>query len=225
MVLKRYKAQNVNATTHPKIYNMVEKLASRAQLPMPKVYVIEQKTPNAFATGRNPENAAVAVTTGITELLDEHELEGVIAHELSHIKNRDILTGTIAATLAGAVAMLAQMSRFGAHQRQRQNPIVLILLVVGAPLIAMMIRMAVSRVREFAADEGGANISRNPHGLAKALRKLHEGIQRHPLQGGNPAHAHMFILNPFMGGIQKLMASHPPTQERIQRLENMIITE
>jgi heat shock protein HtpX len=188
---------------------------------MPKIYIIPEQTPNAFATGRNPSHAAVAATEGILNLLDDKELSGVMAHELTHVKNRDILTGTIAATFAGAIAMLGQFSRFGGSNRQgNKNPIILILIMVGAPLIAMLIRMAISRVREYAADKGGAEISGEPLGLANALNKLQHGVQLNPISSrGNPAHAHMFIINPFFGGLQKLFATHPSTEERIKKLQ------
>ena len=221
MVLKRYRAQEASPDNNPRLYNMVAALASKANLPMPKVYIIPEQTPNAFATGRNPSHAAVAATEGILNLLDDKELSGVMAHELTHVKNRDILTGTIAATFAGAIAMLGQFSRFGGSNRQgNKNPIILILIMVGAPLIAMLIRMAISRVREYAADKGGAEISGEPLGLANALNKLQHGVQVNPISSrGNPAHAHMFIINPFFGGLQKLFATHPSTEERINKLQ------
>jgi heat shock protein HtpX len=221
MVLKRYRAQEVSADVNPRLYNMVSELAAKANLPMPKVYIIPEQTPNAFATGRNPSHAAVAATEGILDLLDDKELSGVMAHELTHVKNRDILTGTIAATFAGAIAMLGQFSRFsGGNRQSNKNPIIMILIMVGAPLIAMIIRMAISRVREYAADKGGAEISGEPLGLAGALNKLQQGVRQRPISNrGNPAHAHMFIINPFFGGLQKLFSTHPSTEERIARLE------
>jgi heat shock protein HtpX len=220
MVLKRYKAQEASPDNNPRLYNMVSELALKANLPTPKVYIIPEKNPNAFATGRNPSHAAVAATEGILNLLDDKELSGVMAHELTHVKNRDILTGTIAATFAGAIAMLGQFSRFsGSSRRGNKNPIVLILIMVGAPLIAMVIRMAISRVREYAADKGGAEISGEPLGLASALNKLQHGVQQIPISNGNPAHAHMFIVNPFFGGLQKLFSTHPSTEERIKKLQ------
>jgi heat shock protein HtpX len=220
MVLKQYRAQEVSVDNNPRLYNMVATLAANTNLPMPKVYIIPEQTPNAFATGRNPSHAAVAATEGILKLLDDKELSGVMAHELTHVKNRDILTSTIAATFAGAIAMLGQFSRFGGSNRQgNKNPIMLILIMIGAPLIAMVIRMAISRVREYAADKGGAEISRQPLGLARALSKLQQGVQQIPINRGNPAHAHMFIINPFFGGMQKLFATHPSTEERIKRLQ------
>lgn len=228
MVLKRYQAQEATAENNPRLYNLVVELASKANLPMPKVYIIPEQTANAFATGRNPSHAAVAATEGILKILDDKELSGVMAHELTHVKNRDILTSTIAATFAGAIAMLGQFSRFsGSSSRQgNKNPIVLILIMVGAPLIAMVIRMAISRVREYAADKGGAEISGEPLGLASALNKLHHGVQKNPISNrGNPAHAHMFIVNPFWGGFQKLFSTHPPAEERIRRLKELATTQ
>jgi heat shock protein HtpX len=220
MVLKQYRAQEASADNNPRLYNMVATLAAQANLPMPKVYIIPEQSPNAFATGRNPAHAAVAASEGILNLLDDNELSGVMAHELTHVKNRDILTSSIAATFAGAIAMLAQFSRFGGSNRQgNKNPIVLILIMVGAPLIAMVIRMAISRVREYAADKGGAEISKQPLGLASALNKLQHGVQQIPISRGNPAHAHLFIINPFFGGLQKLFSTHPSTEERIKRLQ------
>jgi heat shock protein HtpX len=220
MVLKQYRAQELTAESNSRLNNIVAKLAAQANLPMPRVFIISEQTPNAFATGRNPQHAAVAATEGILNLLEDDELEGVMAHELTHVKHRDILTSTIAATLVGAIAMLAQMGRFstGGSQRNR-NPIMLLLLMIGAPLVAMLIRMAISRAREFAADKGGAEISNKPLGLASALEKLHGGVQKVPLTRGNPAHAHMFIINPFFGGLQKLFSTHPPTEERIAKLQ------
>ena len=220
LVLKHYQAREVGPNDGGRLYATVAELAQRAGLPMPKVYLIPQKAPNAFATGRNPHHAAVAATEGILEILDDDELAGVMAHELTHVKNRDILTGSIAATFAGAIAMLGQFARFGAAgSRQRRNPLALLLVVVGAPLAAMAIRMAISRNREFAADEGGSEISAKPLGLARALEKLQRGAAHIPMTRGNPGHAHMFIVNPFLGGLQKLFSTHPPAEERIRRLQ------
>ncbi|MBN2033164.1 MAG: zinc metalloprotease HtpX [Deltaproteobacteria bacterium] len=219
MILKRYAASQVGPEDQSRLYKIIADLAQNAGLPMPKVFVIPERNPNAFATGRNPEHAAVAATEGILKILDDDELSGVMAHELAHVKNRDILTGTIAATFAGAVAMLGQFARFGVgSQGRRGNPLGTMLIVIGAPLGAMLIRMAVSRVREYAADEGGAEISREPLALATALEKLHRGVQLAPLTRGNPAHSHMFIMNPFFGGLQRLFSTHPPVEERIRRL-------
>jgi heat shock protein HtpX len=222
LVLKRYRAQEVGPETGSRLYPIVATLAKRAGLPMPRVLLIPERTPNAFATGRNPQNAAVAATEGILEILDNDELAGVMAHELTHVKNRDILTSTIAATFAGAIATLGQIARFGVGSRNRRsNPIGLLLIVVAAPLGAMLLRMAISRTREFAADRGGAEISAKPLALAGALEKLHLGAQRIPITRGNPAHSHLFIVNPFAGGLQKLFSTHPPMEERIRRLRLM----
>lgn len=219
MILQRYAASQIGPEDHSRLYGIVAELAQKADLPMPKVFVIPEQNANAFATGRNPEHVAVAATEGILEILDDDELSGVIGHELAHVKHRDILTGTIAATFAGAIAMLGQFARFGVgSQDRRNNPLGTLLIIFGAPLCAMLIRMAVSRVREYAADEGGAEISRKPLALASALGKLHRGVQEVPLTRGNPAHSHMFIMNPFFGGLQRLFSTHPPTEERIRRL-------
>jgi heat shock protein HtpX len=229
LVLKRYRAREVGPGDDSRLYRIVSELAPRAGLPMPKVYVIPQPTPNAFATGRNPAHAAVAATEGIMDLLDDDELAGVMAHELAHVKHRDILTGTIAATFAGAIAMMGQFARVGAMgggRNRRQNPLLLMFALLGAPLVAMILRMMISRVREYAADRGGAEISGQPLSLARALEKIVQGVQRRPLQQGNPAHSHLFIVNPFLGGgLQRLFASHPPMAERVRRLEAMARTE
>lgn len=220
MVLKQYRAQQ--AEPGSRLYNIVAPLAQKANLPMPKVYVIPEQTPNAFATGRNPQHAAVAATEGILNVLDDDELAGVMAHELAHVKHRDILTGTIAATLAGALAMLGQFARYGAVARdpnRRQNPLGMLFILFGAPLAGMIIRSMISRTREYAADSRGAEISNKPIGLASALKKIHQAVQRVPMVRGNAAHAHMFIVNPFLGGLQRLFSTHPPIEERIQRLE------
>lgn len=224
MVLKQYRAQQ--AEPGSRLYRIVESLIQKANLPMPKVYIIPEQTPNAFATGRNPQHAAVAATQGILDMLNDDELSGVMAHELAHVRHRDILTGTIAATLAGALAMLGQFARFGAMARdpnRRQNPLGMIFILVGAPLAGMIIRSMISRTREYAADAGGAEISQKPLGLSSALKKIHQAVQRVPMLRGNAAHAHMFIVNPFLGGLQRLFATHPPVDERIRRLE-MIAT-
>ncbi len=226
MVLKHYKAKQIGPEDSSGLYQIVENLSQRAGLPMPKVYIIPQQTANAFATGRNPKNAAVAATQGIIQLLDKQELNGVMAHELSHVKHRDILTGTIVATLAGAITMLGQFAQLGGGSSgKKANPIGLLLVVIGAPIAAMLIRMAVSRVREYSADNAGGLLSKNPLALANALNKLQHGVAKYPLQQGNPSHAHMFIIHPFLGGgLQKLFATHPPTIERIKRLEELANT-
>ena len=224
MVLKQYRATEIGPEDNSRLYKIVATLSQKANLPMPKVYISPDQTPNAFATGRNPQHAAVAATEGILNMLNDEELSGVMAHELTHVRNRDMLTGTIAATFAGALAMIGQFARFGMgsrDSRDRQNPIVFIVIMIAAPLAAMIIRSMISRTREYAADSGGAEISGKPLGLAGALNKLQQGVQRIPLAHGNPAHAHMFIVNPFLGleGLQKLFSTHPPIEERVRRLQ------
>ncbi|MBU3667529.1 MAG: zinc metalloprotease HtpX [Rhodocyclaceae bacterium] len=227
MVLSMYNAQPVDETSSPYLYNMVRDLAARAQLPMPRVYLIDEAQPNAFATGRNPENAAVAATTGIVSLLSERELRGVMAHELAHVKHRDILTSTIAATLAGAISALANFAMFfgGRDEDGRPaNAIVSIVVAIIAPLAAALIQMAISRAREFEADRGGAEISGDPLALASALGKIDayaRGIP-FPTAEAHPATAQMMIMNPLAGGaIDSLFSTHPKTAERIARLEAM----
>lgn len=224
IVLRMYRAKEVGPGHQ--LYTVVERLAVRASLPMPKVYVIPDPSPNAFATGRNPSHAAVAATEGILRVLSDHELEGVIAHELAHVKNRDILISSVAATIAAAIMMVARMAHFGAmfggyggrDERGGTNPIALIATMILAPIAAMLIQMAISRSREFAADAGGAAIAGNPYGLADALRKIDAASKRVPLDA-NPATAHMFIVKPFSGGgITSLFSSHPPTEARIAAL-------
>jgi heat shock protein HtpX len=227
MVLRMYNAQPVDETSSPYLYNMVRDLAGRAELPMPKVYLIDEAQPNAFATGRNPENAAVAATTGIVSLLSERELRGVMAHELAHVKHRDILTSTIAATLAGAISALANFAMFfgGRDEEGRPaNAVVSIIVAIIAPIAAMLIQMAISRAREFEADRGGAEISGDPLALASALAKIDayaRGIP-FPTAEAHPATAQMMIMNPLAGGgIDTLFSTHPKTAERIARLEAM----
>ncbi len=229
IVLKMYKAQEVTEAQQPRLYNMVRELSQRAQLPMPKVYIIPNDTPNAFATGRDPEHAAVAVTQGIMRILTEPELRGVLGHELAHIKHRDILIGTIAAVFAGAISMLAHMAQwaaiFGGGRSDNDrggSPIAVIAMAIIAPIAAMMIQMAISRSREYLADAGGAKFHGNPNDLANALRKLHSAAQKIPMDA-SPATAHMFIVNPLFGrgGITSLFSTHPPMEERVKRLEQM----
>ncbi len=220
IVLRMYRAQEV-PPAHP-LYQITQRLVQRANLPMPKVYVIPDASPNAFATGRNPSHAAVAATEGIMRVLSEHELEGVIAHELAHVKNRDILTSSIAATLAAAIMMVARMAMFfGGGRDERDggsNPIVLLGMMILAPIAAMLIQTAISRSREFAADATGAAIAGTPYGLADALRKIDAAAKRVPLDA-NPATAHMFIVKPFSGGgLMSLFSTHPPTEARIRAL-------
>ena len=230
MVLNMYNAQPVDETSSPYLHNMVRDLAARAQLPMPRVYLIDEAQPNAFATGRNPENAAVAATTGIVSLLSERELRGVMAHELAHVKHRDILTSTIAATLAGAISALANFAMFfgGRNEEGRPaNPIVSIIVAIIAPLAAALIQMAISRAREFEADRGGAEISGDPLALASALGKIDAYARGIPFATAeaHPATAQMMIMNPLAGvGIDTLFSTHPKTAERIARLEAMART-
>ena len=233
IVIKMYGGQEVSAQDDPELYGLVQDLTQRAGLPMPKVYVLPQDTPNAFATGRNPEHAAVAVTDGIRRILDKRELAGVLGHELSHVKHRDILVSTNAATLAGAIGYLAQMAQwamiFGGNRDRDEegggNIFGLIVMMIVAPIAAMLIQMAVSRSREYGADEGGAKVTGDPLALASALRKLHMGAQNIPLEVNNAtanATAHMFIVNPLTGaGLASLFSTHPPMEERIARLEAM----
>jgi heat shock protein HtpX len=222
IVLKRYRAAEVGPNDRSSLYSTVSRLSQQAGLPMPRVFLVPDRSPNAFATGRDPKHAAVAATQGLLDILEDDELEGVMAHELAHVKHRDILTGTIAATLAGAIAVLAQFARFSAYGRSRRGGNAgLLLVAIAAPLAAMLIRMAISRTREYAADAGGAEISRKPLALASALGKIRQGVRKVPIARGNPAHSHMFIMNPFFGGISKLFSTHPPVEERIRRLKEM----
>ena len=230
IVLKIYRAREIQEAENPRLYRIVRSQAQMAGLPMPRVYIIPTNSPNAFATGRNPSHAAVAATEGILSLLADDELEGVVGHELAHVKNRDILTQTIAATIAGAISMLAYMARwatfFGGSggrddNRGGGNPIALLAMAILAPIAAMVIQMAISRSREYAADAEGARISGRPLSLASALRKLHNGQVRRPLEA-NPSTAHLFIVSPLSGrGLANLFSTHPPVEERIARLEKM----
>jgi heat shock protein HtpX len=224
IVLKMYRARRVEEADNPRLIRLVRTAAQMASLPMPKVYIIPTENPNAFATGRNPENAAVAVTEGILKLLDDDELSGVIAHELGHVRNRDILVGTVAATIAGAISYIAFMARWmpfiGSDDEDRGGNIVVLLLVgILAPIAAAMIQMAISRQREFLADRASAEISHKPLALAGALKKLHQKNRLFPMKA-NPASAHMFIVNPLSGkNFAALFSTHPPIEERIERLE------
>ncbi|MFQ6114099.1 MAG: zinc metalloprotease HtpX [bacterium] len=225
IVLATYRAQEVTEADAPQLHSIVRRLAQRARLPMPKVYIIPSETPNAFATGRDPYHAAVAVTKGIMRLLSPDELEGVLGHELAHVKNRDILIGTVAATIAGAITMLSYIGRFayffGGSDDDDGSPIASLLMLILAPIAAMLIQMAISRSREYAADRGGAEISGKPTALASALENLERGVARIPMQA-NPTSAHMFIVNPLRGrGFASLFSTHPPTEERIRRLRQM----
>ena len=229
IVLKMYGAQEIKEHDHPSFYNMVSRLAQQAGLPMPKVYIIPDESPNAFATGRNPNHAAVAATEGILRILSPEELEGVMAHELAHVQNRDILVGTIAATFAGAISMIGNMLQWGAMLGAGRSDdedngagglIGSLVMAIIAPIAAMLIQMAVSRSREYLADETGARICGRPLALANALRKLHTASHMIPMQQARPASAHMFIVNPLTGGsLLQLFSTHPPMEERIRRLE------
>lgn len=222
LVLRTYRAQEVSEAQAPQLYTIVRRLSQRAHLPMPKVYIIPNDTPNAFATGRDPNHAAVAVTEGIMRMLSEDELEGVIAHELAHIKNRDILISSVAATIAGAINMLYYFGLFfGGSDDDDGNPIVGLLMIIIAPIAAMLIQMAISRSREFGADRVGAGICGKPMSLASALENLERGVERIPMNA-TPTSAHMFIVNPLRGGgIRSLFSTHPSTQERVRRLREM----
>lgn len=229
IVLGMYGAREITAHENPAFHNLVSRLAVRAGLPMPKVYVIPSESPNAFATGRNPQHAAVAATEGILRILSAEELEGVMAHELAHVKNRDILISTIAATFAGAISMLGNMLQWGAmfgagrsddEEGGSGSLIGSLAMAIIAPIAAMLIQMAVSRSREYLADASGAAICGNPRALARALGKLHDASQMVPMQEARPATAHMFIVNPLTAGnLMALFSTHPPMEERIRRLE------
>jgi len=239
LVLRLYKAREVTPSEAPQLFRIVRELTQHQQMPMPKLFIIPQETPNAFATGRNPEHAAVAVTQGIMKLLTKEELSGVLAHELSHVKNRDILIGTIAATIAGAITFLASMARwamiFGGLGGRDDDEggslgiVATVIMMILAPIAAMLIQMAISRSREYLADEGGAKMCHNPLYLANALRKLERGAEAIPLEA-NPETAqvtsHMFIVNPLRGkGLASLFSTHPPMEERIRRLEEIVLPQ
>ncbi len=231
LVLRMYNAQEVSENQAPELYRLVGDLAMRAQLPMPRVYIIPGETPNAFATGRNEHHAVVAVTEGLLRILNRDELEGVLAHELTHIKNKDMLIGSIAATLAGAIVMLANMAQWAAifgglggrdsDEGEGGGIFGMILMAILAPIAATIIQMAISRSREYMADDGGARISGKPYGLAGALEKLSRASQMVPMNA-NPSTAHMFIVNPLTGrSLMNLFSTHPPIEERIARLRSM----
>lgn len=230
IVLKMYGAREVGETDHPAFHAMVRRLALQAGLPMPRIYIIPSASPNAFATGRNPQHAAVAATEGIIRLLSQEELEGVMAHELAHVKNRDILVSTIAATFAGAISMLGSLLQWGAILGSGRSDedegagglLGSLAMAIVAPIAAMLIQMAVSRSREYLADETGAAICGRPMALANALRKLHTASHVLPMTEARPASAHLFIVNPLTGGgLPSLFSTHPPMEERIARLERM----
>jgi len=226
IVLRMYKAEEITESDSPRLFAVVRDLSQRAGLPMPKVYLIPTDTPNAFATGRNPKHAVVAVTRGIMNILTENELRGVLGHELAHVKHRDILIGTIAAVFAGAISMLAHMAQwaaiFGGGRSDNERGgggLGLLAMAIVAPIAALLIQMAISRSREYLADEDGARFHGNPRDLASALAKLQRGAERMPMQA-TPATAHMFIVNPLTGrGLMSLFSTHPPMEERIKRLE------
>jgi len=231
IVLRMYGAQEITETEAPQLYGIVRDLARRGGIPMPKVYVIPEEAPNAFATGRNPQHAAVAVTAGLMRLLDRDELAGVLAHELGHVRNRDTLIMSVAATIAGAVSMLANIASwgliFGGGQSSDEedggsHPVAGLLGILLAPFAAMLIQTAISRSREFLADEAGARLAGDPLALARALRKIEAWSQQVPMTAGSPATAHLFIINPFSGGgMLRLFSTHPPTEARVARLEAM----
>jgi heat shock protein HtpX len=224
MVLKMYNAREVDETSAPQFVRMVRELADKAQIPMPRVYIIDEAAPNAFATGRNPEHAAVAATTGIIRVLSERELRGVMAHELAHVKHRDILISTVSATMAGAISMLANFGMmFGGRDSEGRpaNPLVGLLVAILAPMAAALIQMAISRAREFEADRGGAEISGDPQALASALQKIQRFAQGIPMEAAerHPETAQMMIMNPLSGGgLRGLFSTHPATEERVERL-------
>jgi heat shock protein HtpX len=226
-VLRLYRAKIVSEAEQPKLHAMVSRLSSNARLPKPKVAIIPTDTPNAFATGRSPSNSVVAVTQGALNLLGEEELEGVLGHEIAHIKNRDMLINTMAALIGSVVTYVTYFSVFAGGRREREGGagLLVILAVILIPICVMLVRLAISRGREYGADEDGARISRKPLGLANALRKLESAARGRPMQQGNPSTAHMFIVNPFSGvRLSSLFSTHPPTEERIKRLEELAKT-
>lgn len=231
IVLSMYRAQPLDEQQAPQLYRMVRELAAEANIPMPRLYLIPDGTPNAFATGRNPENAVVAVTEGLVRLLTPEEVRGVIAHEIGHVKNRDILVSSIAATLAGVVMMLANMAKWtaifggfrgGSDENSGGGALGLIVTAIVAPIAAMLIQFAISRSREYLADETGARLAHNPESLARALEKLSVASERIPMEDAKPATAHMFIVNPLTGrSLANLFSTHPPIEERVRRLRSM----
>lgn len=231
IVLMMYRAKEAREADAPRLFSIVSRVATEAQIPVPRVYIIPAETPNAFATGRNAEHAAVAATEGILNILSDDELEGVLAHEFAHIKHRDILTGTIVATMVGTITFVARMAGWslmfaggGRNDRRNSNGLAELLLLIVAPIAATLVQLAISRSREFAADEGSALITHRPLSLANALQKLEQGVQRLPMQHTSPATAHLFIVNPLRGkGVMKLFSTHPPLSERIARLQQMAV--
>jgi|TARA_Y100000034_G_C6903423_1_gene418542 heat shock protein HtpX len=227
VVLRIYRARELSVSEHPRVHQIVNTIAKKAGLPKPKLYLIPSKNPNAFATGRNPSNAAVGVTEGILDILNEKELRGVLAHEMSHIKNRDILIGSVAATIATTISFLATMAQWSAifgmgRNRSGSNIIGLLAVAIVTPMIAAVIQMAISRSREFMADDLGAKLIKDGKSLASALKKLESHSKSFPMRFGNDASAHMFIVHPFSGrNAMKLLSTHPSTAERVKRLEKM----
>jgi heat shock protein HtpX len=226
MVLARYRAKPVGPEDATGLYAAVRELSSETGIPMPRVYVIPSESPNAFATGRNPEHAAVAATEGILRILDRRELKGVMAHELSHVRHRDILISSVAATLAGAIGYLAFAGRLRAlfgGRRSGDNTLLVLVISLLAPLAAAVVQMAISRQREYAADAGGAHMTRDPEALASALQKLQLGVARRPMGEGAATTAHLFIMNPLSGeGLTRMFSTHPPVEERVARLRGMV---
>jgi heat shock protein HtpX len=225
MVLAMYGAKEVTEAEAPELYGIVRGIATKAGIPMPKVAIIPQDAPNAFATGRDPQHAVVAATEGILRLVSRDELEGVLAHEIGHVLNRDILLGAITATLAGAISMLARFALWGGMGRRDEreggsNPIIALAALILAPIAAFIVQMMISRQKEYRADETGARLSGRPLSLASALKKLEIGSKQIPMEG-SPATAHLFIVNPFLGGLASLFSTHPPTAKRVARLEEM----
>lgn len=227
IVLAMYGAKEAKKSHYAKLHHIIEDVASRAGIPKPKVYVLPTETPNAFATGRSPSHASVAATEGILKLLTEEELRGVMAHEISHIKNRDILVVTIAATIAGVISYLAHMAQFaalfgGGRDDEGQNPIGWLVLAILTPIIATLIQLAISRSREYLADESGARTIKNSKALASALKKLEAGVRHNPMHMGSPATSSLFIVNPFRGEfLVQLLSTHPPMEKRIEKLSQM----
>lgn len=228
MVLRAYRAQPLDATSAPELHSIVSELAHDAHIPMPRLYMIDTDTPNAFATGRNPRHAAVAVTRGIMRICDRDEIKGVLGHELSHVINRDILTSSIAATLAGAIMIISSIIKwgaifgFGGDEERGAGLVELLIMAFLAPFAAMMIQLAISRTREYQADASGARLTHHPLYLANALRKLEMANERMPMESAGPATAHLFIVNPLSAqGLSRLFSTHPPLEERIKRLEGM----
>jgi heat shock protein HtpX len=227
IVLKMYRAKPVKVADNPELYNMVKEVAEKAEIPMPKVYIVPTNNPNAFATGRNPKHAAVAVTHGIMQLLDKDELKGVIAHEMAHVKNRDTLIQAVAATIAGVISYLAFFARFaaifgGGRDRDSGEMFQLLALAILTPIVATIIQLAISRSREFLADETGAKTIKNSSALASALKKLHEGAKHHPMRMGSPSTSSLFIVNPFSArGFLHFFSTHPSLESRVEKLSNM----